>query len=151
MILVEYKKALMRFTPVETFSAGVELYGHEVKSLRNKHGSLDGSKVVVRGGEAYIVGMSIPQYQQTNTQKIYDPARNRRLLLHKKEINRLANEESKKGLTLIPLNVNLSRGLVKIQVAIVRGKGKSDHREDIKKRESSIEMERILKNKKLWG
>ena len=78
MALVEYKKAMLKFSPVETFSAGVELLGGEVKSLRDKLGSLDGARVVVRGGEAFIVGMTIPPYQPANTPKDYDPERPRR-------------------------------------------------------------------------
>ena len=145
MALVEYKKAMLKFSPVETFSAGVELLGGEVKSLRDKLGSLDGARVVVRGGEAFIVGMTIPPYQPANTPKDYDPERPRRLLLEKKEIARLAVEESKKGLTIIPLEVYTAGRLVKARIAIVRGKGKSDRREDIRKRDASRETQRILK------
>ncbi len=147
MTLVEYKKALLKFSTVETFSAGVELFGGEVKSLRDKLGSLDGARVVVRGGEAFIVGMTIPPYQPANTPKDYDPERPRRLLLEKKEIAHLAVEESKKGLTIIPLEVYTAGRLVKARIAIVRGKGKSDRREDLKKRDASRETERVLKNR----
>jgi SsrA-binding protein len=152
MTLVEYKKAFLRFAPVETFSAGLELIGSEVKALRNKLGSLDGSRVVVRGGpgragEAFIVGMTIPPYQVANTPKDYDPERARRLLLTKKEIATLLNEESKKGLTIIPLEVYSTGRLVKARIAIVRGKGKADRREDLKKKDASREMGRVLKNR----
>ena len=145
MILVEYKKALLKFAPIETFSAGVELLGTEVKALRARLGSLDGARVVVRGGEAFIVGMTIPAYQVANTPKTYDPERTRRLLLAKKEINLLAIEEAKKGLTIIPLEVYSTGRLVKARIAIVRGKGKSDRREDLKKRDALRETSRILK------
>jgi SsrA-binding protein len=147
MTLVEYKKAFMRFAPVETFSAGLELMGQEVKALRNRLGSLDGARVVVRGGEAYIVGMTIPPYQPANMSKSYDPERARRLLLQKKEITLLASEEAKKGLTIIPLEVYSTGRLVKARIAIVRGKGKSDRREDLKKRDASRETARVLKNR----
>lgn len=147
MTLVEYKKALLKFAPVETFSAGLELTGSEVKALRSKLGSLDGARVVVRGGEAYIVGMTIPPYQAANTPKDYDPARTRRLLLTRKEIGTLMNEEAKKGLTIIPLEVYTAKKLVKARIAIVRGKGKADRREDLKKRDASRETARVLKNR----
>jgi SsrA-binding protein len=147
MTLVEYKKALLRFAPIETFSAGLELLGGEVKSLRAKLGSLDGSRVVVRDGEAFLVGMTIPPYQPANTPKDYDPERSRRLLLTKKEIALLATEESKKGLTIVPLEVYSSGRLVKARIAIVRGKGKSDRREDLKKRDAARETARVLKNR----
>lgn len=147
MTLVEYKKALLKFAPLESFAAGLELSGTEVKSLRNKQGSLDGARVVVRGGEAFIVGMTIPAYQSANTLKSYDPERARRLLLKKKEIAELYAAESKKGLTIIPLEVYTSGRFVKARIAIVRGKGKSDRREDLKKKTALRETARELKNR----
>ena len=147
MTLVEYKKALLRFAPVESFSAGLELTGPEVKSLRSKLGSLDGARVVVRGGEAFIVGMTIPPYQPANTPKGYDAERARRLLLTKKEIVTLLTEESKKGLTIIPLEVYSAGRFVKARIAIARGKGKADRREDLKKRDAERETGRVLKNR----
>ncbi|MBU6214727.1 SsrA-binding protein SmpB [Patescibacteria group bacterium] len=147
MTLVEYKKALLKFQPIETFSAGLELMGDEVKSLRNKQGSLDGARVVVRGGEAYIVGMTIPPYQTANIAKSYDAERPRRLLLTKKEIATLAQEEAKRGLTIIPLEVYTKNRFVKARIAIVRGKGKADRREDLKKRDADRERARVLKHR----
>lgn len=147
MTLIEYKKAFLKFAPVETFSAGLELVGAEVKSLRNKLGSLDGARVVVRGGEAFIVGMTIPPYQPANTAKSYDSERARRLLLKKKEIALLLDAEAKKGLTIIPLEVYTTGRLVKARIAIVRGKGKADKREDLKKRDAARETGRVLKNR----
>lgn len=146
MILVEYKKALLKYAPVEEFSAGIELLGGEVKALRGKLGSLEGARIVVRGGEAFLVGMTIPSYQAANT-KGYDAERTRRLLLSKGEIAALADAEAKKGLTIVPLEVYTKGDLVKVRVAIVRGKGKSDRREDIKKRDAARERERVLKNR----
>lgn len=147
MILVEYKKATLKYAPLESFSAGLELFGQEVKSLRNKLGSLDGARVVIRGGEAFIVGMTIPPYQVANATKSYDPERARRLLLSKKEIALLASEEAKKGLTIIPLEVYTSGRLVKARIAIVRGKGKVDRREDLKKHDALREASRVLKRR----
>ncbi len=147
MTLVEYKKAFLKFAPVETFSAGLELTGQEVKSLRGKLGSMDGARVVVRGGEAYIVGMTIPAYQPANSPKSYDPEHTRRLLLTKKEIAYLADAESKKGLTIIPLEVYTNKRLIKARIAIVRGKRKEDRREDLKKRDALRETGRVLKNR----
>ena len=147
MTLVEYKKALLKFAPIESFSAGLELIGQEVKALRSKLGSLDGARVVIRGDEAFVVGMTIPPYQPANMPKGYDPERPRRLLLTKKEINTLAIEEAKKGLTIIPLEVYSTGRLVKARIAIVRGKGKADRREDLKKRDAERETGRVLKNR----
>lgn len=145
MTLVEYKKAFLKYAPLETFAAGLELLGTEVKALRARQGSLDGACVVVRGGEAFIVGMTIPPYQVANTARSYDPERPRRLLLAKKEIAALAAAESKKGLTIVPLDVYTRGRFVKAHVAIVRGKGKSDRREDLKKRDALREAARAMK------
>ncbi len=148
MNLIDYKKASLKYAPLEIFEAGIELTGAEVKALRNKMGSLEGARVLVRGGEAFLVGMTIPPYQTANTPKNYDPTRTRRLLLTKREIMLLADAEAKKGLTLIPLSVYNAHGLIKAKVAIVRGKNKADKREDIKKREAKREAERALKRQR---
>ncbi len=144
-ILIENKKAKMRYSIIETFSAGIELLGSEVKSLRTKHGSLDGARVVVRAGEAFVVGMTIPPYQGASL-KDYDDARTRRLLLSKKEIAELADAESKKGLTIVPFEVYNNRH-VKVRIGIVRGKSKVDRREDIKAQDAKREASRVLKRK----
>lgn len=145
-LLIENKKARLRFTVLETYSAGLELTGAEVKALRAKTGSLDGARVIVRGGEAYLLGATIPPYQAGNTPKEYDPERTRRLLLSKGEIAELSDAESKKGLTIVPLEV-YNNTYVKVRIAIVRGKGKADKREDLKKKDAERETSRILKRK----
>jgi SsrA-binding protein len=147
MTLVENKKAHLKYATLEQFVAGLELLGTEVKALRSKLGSLDGSRVVVRGGEAFIVGMTIPPYQAANAGKGYDPERTRRLLLAKREIAELAAAEAKKGLTIIPFEVYTNGRFVKARIHIVRGKGKSDRREDLKKRDAERETGRVLKNR----
>ena len=143
--LVEYKKAGLKFERLEEFEAGIELLGHEVKSLKNKQGSLEGSRVIVRAGEAFLVGASIPPYQATNGNKEYDPERPRRLLLSRGQIADLMGAESHKGLTIVPFEVYNKGKLVKIRIAIVRGKGKADKREDLKKKDAKREAERIMK------
>ena len=143
--LLEYKKARMKYATQETFAAGIELSGQEVKALRNKLGSLDGSRVVGRGGEAFILGMTIPPYQAANSTKGYDAERARRLLLNKQEIAELADAEGKKGLTIVPLEVYTSGRNVKMRVAIVRGKGQADKREDLKRADAMREAARTLK------
>ncbi len=145
-LLIENKKARMRFTVVETYSAGLELSGSEVKALRGKHGSLDGARVIVRGGQAYLVGRTIPPYQASNTPKTYEPDRTRRLLLKKSEIAALSEAESKKGLTVVPLSLYNNK-YVKVQVAIVKGKGKADRREDLKRQDDKRDMDRALRRK----
>lgn len=147
MSLLENKKARLRFEILETYVAGLELTGAEVKSLRGKHGSLEGARVIVRGGEAYLTGMTIPPYQTKNTPETYDPERPRRLLLSKKEIAELADAEDKKGLTTVPLEVYNAGRYLKARVAIVRGKGKADRREDLKRADAKLEMERAMRGK----
>ena len=148
MSLVVNKKAGLRFEILDTYVAGLELSGAEVKSLRGKHGSLEGARVIVRGGEAYLVGMTIPPYQVKNTPESYEPERVRRLLLSKKEIAELADAESKKGLTTVPLEVyNVGRYL-KVKVAIAKGKGKADKREDLKRADAKLDMERAMRAKR---
>ena len=122
MALIEYKKAGLKYERLQEMEAGIELAGGEVKSLRAKQGSLEGARVVVRGGEAYVVGMTIPPYQVGNTSASYDTERPRRLLLKRNEIRILADAESKKGLTIVPIEVYNKKSLLKVRIAIVRGK-----------------------------
>jgi SsrA-binding protein len=146
MSLIEHKKARLNYEILEQYEAGIELLGHEVKSLRQKHGKLEGAHVVVRGGEAYIVGMSVPAYQPANTDKTYDPARTRKLLLTKKELRALGEMESQKGLTVVPLSVyNKGRNL-KVDIVVVRGRKKFDKRAVLKKRDTDRDIRRTLKN-----
>lgn len=147
MILVENKKARLRFEILETFSAGIQLSGAETKSLRQKQGSLDGARVIIRGGEAFLVGVSIPPYQVPNTAPDYDPQRTRKLLLSKKEIADLSDKESRKGLTIVPIEVYNAKRFIKVRIAVVRGKGQADKREDLKKRDAEREMNRVLRNR----
>jgi len=146
MTLLEHPKARFDYEILETFEAGLELTGYEVKTLRKHQGSLLGAYVVVRGGEAFLVGATIPPYQQNNTPKEYDATRPRRLLLSKKELGTLANTESTKGLTLVPVSVYNKGRVLKLSVAIARGKKKFDKRETIKKRETDRDIRRTLKN-----
>lgn len=145
--LLENKKVRLRFESLETFTAGIELFGFEVKSLRAKLGSLEGSRVVVRGGEAFLTGMTIPPYQMANAPKDYDPERARRLLLSRKEIAELLDAESRKGLTVVPFEVYNKGRYLKVRIDIVRGKNKADRREDIKRLEAKKEAERAMRAK----
>ncbi|MEK7099902.1 MAG: SsrA-binding protein SmpB [Patescibacteria group bacterium] len=147
MSLLENKKARLRYEVLETYSAGMELIGSEAKALRSKLGSLDGSRVLIRGGEAFLVGATIPPFQVANTAESYDPERPRRLLLSKKEIAEFLDAEAKKGLTMVPLEVYNSKRYLKIRVAIVRGKGKADKREDLKRHDAELDIRRALRSK----
>lgn len=146
MVLLANKKAFFDYEILEEFEAGISLYGFEVKSLKNKRGSIFGSRVLIRGGEAFIVGLEIPAYQPKNAPKDYDPQRTRRLLLLKKEIKYLIGKSNQAGLTLIPIRVYNLRGFVKVAFALAKGLKKSDKREKIKLREEKRKIERTLKD-----
>ena len=145
MSLIDNKRATFDYQILETLEAGLVLHGFEVKSLRQGLGSLKGARVVARGGEAYLVGATIPPFQIANAPKSYDPERSRTLLLSQKQILHIANAENEKGLTIIPLSVyNKGRNL-KLEIAIAKGKKKADKRESIKKRDTEREIRRTLK------
>ena len=145
MSLIENQRAGFDYVILETLEAGLELLGFEVKSLRAKQGSLKGARVVARGGEAYLVGATIPAWQIANAPKSFDPERTRRLLLSEKEIANIASAEGQQGLTIIPLSVYNRGRVLKLGLAIVRGKKKADKRQSIRAREEKRSAQRTLK------
>jgi SsrA-binding protein len=147
MTLVANKQARRDYEILETYEAGIELYGFEVKSLREKQGSLQGAYVVVRGGEAWLVEAHIPSFQPANTPDEYDPNRTRKLLLHQHEINDIAAKEREGGIAIIPLSMYNKDGRIKIEIAVAKGKAKHDKRQDIKERDMKREAERTIKRK----
>ena len=142
--LADNRKALFDYEIIEKFSAGIELLGHEVKSVRGGKMNLRGSFVVVRGGEAYLMHANIPPYQPKNAPKDYEPARERKLLLSRKELEELEKMEQTKGLTIVPLSVYNKGRFLKLDIAIVRGKKQYDKRQAIKKRDVEREIKRTL-------
>lgn len=140
--LIDYKKARFDYELIEQIEAGLELLGIEAKSLKGKHGSLDGSYVIVRGGEAFIMNMLVPPYQEKNAPAGYEPRRMRRLLMSKAEIRRLADIEGGNGLTIVPISVYTKSNLIKASIGIVRGKKSFDKRESIKRRETDRAVRR---------
>jgi len=147
MSLLENQRAGFDYTILEEIEAGLSLHGFEVKSLRAGHGSLKGARVVARGGEAFLVGATIPAWQAANAPKGYDPERPRKLLLSQKEIAHVASAEGEKGLTIIPLKVYNKARHLKLLIAIARGKKKEDKRESIREREEKRRIDRTLKTK----
>ena len=143
--LLENKKIFFNYEILERFEAGLELLGTEVKSLKSKHGSIAGARVIARGSEAYIIGMEIPPYQPLNAPRGYDPERTRRLLLRKKEIAHLVGKAEERGLTIVPIRVYTSHNLLKVEIALVRGKKKFEKREKIKKRDTERDLLRDIK------
>src|ERR1700683_252075 len=147
MSLIENNRVGFDYIILEEIEAGIELFGFEVKSLRAGHGSLKGARIVARGGEAYLVGATIPAGQVANAPKSYDPERTRRLLLSQKEIAHVASAEGEKGLTIVPLKVYNKGRHLKLLIAIARGKKKEDKRQSIRTREEKRSIARTLKTK----
>ena len=146
-IFAQNKKAYHDYEILDEYEAGIELKGFEVKSVKLGRASLKGARVVLRGGEAFLIGANIPRYQAANTPKDYDPERARRLLLTKKELNKLLGKEQEKGLTLPALSLYNKGRLIKLKFAVARGKKKYDKREQIKKQDQKRDIERSLKYK----
>jgi len=140
------KKAGFDYEILEKFEPGIELVGLEVKSIRAGNARLEGARVIIRGGEAFLIGANIPPYQPSNTPTSYESDRNRKLLLTKKEIARLAQEESKKGFTIVPVSLYAKGNKIKAEIALVRGKKKYDKRETIKKRDVERDIAREFKD-----
>ncbi len=143
----ENRKARFDYEILDKYEAGIELLGAEVKSVRGGRMSLEGAFVIVRGGEVFLINSNIPAYQPLNAPKDYDPLRNRRVLLTKKEIHELADGEKNKSLTIVPISVYNKNRKIKIEIALVKGKKKHDKRETIKKRETDREVRREYKER----
>lgn len=139
------KRATFDYEIIESYEAGIVLYGHEVKSIKSGHMGLIGSFVVIKNNEAHLLNAYIPPYQPKNIPTGYDPYRSRKLLLRKSEIASLVGKTQQKGLTLIPLRVYTKKSLIKLEIGLAKGKRKEDKREIIKKRESKREIERAMR------
>ena len=138
------KKAFHDYFVDEKIEAGIELFGTEVKSIRAGSVNLKDSYVSLRTGEAILIGMHISPYEQGNIFN-RDPLRDRRLLLHKKEIMRLIGKTKEKGYSLIPLSVYFLGSKVKVELGLARGKKAYDKRESIAERDAKRSMERAVK------
>ncbi len=143
--LLTNKNISREYETLDTFQAGLELLGHEVKTLKARHGSINESFVVTEDGQLFLVKAHIPPYQVNNGGG-YDPYRKRRLLLTKKELKEIIKQKETAGLTVVPKVVFLKGRLIKVELALVRGKNKRDKRQDIKRRDDEREMHRTLKN-----
>ncbi|MGB2578921.1 SsrA-binding protein [Elusimicrobium simillimum] len=146
LVAATNRKAYHNYHILDTYEAGLELLGSEVKSIRQKEIGLDGAFVRVEGGQAYVYNMHINPYKY-NTVTEVEPLRPRRLLLNKKEINKLQGHAEIKGHTIIPLEVYFKNGWAKIKVGLGKGKQLFDKRETIKKRDLNREMEQSFKNR----
>lgn len=143
-IISQNKKARHDYFIIETIEAGIELFGTEVKSVRLGKVNLTEAYASVSNGEVYIKHMNISPYEQGNIFN-RDPLRDRRLLLHKKQILKLIGETKQTGFSLIPISVYLKGSLVKVSLALCKGKKLYDKRDDIAKRDSARKMDRAFK------
>jgi SsrA-binding protein len=134
MALITNRKAAFDYELIDRYDAGIVLLGGEVKSVKGGHGSLEGARVLIRGGEAYLVGATIPPYQPNNKGGSHDATRTRKLLLKKGEIERLAATSSTKGLTIVPISVYNKNRKLKLEFAVARKKKKYDKRDILKER-----------------
>ena len=145
-VVAQNKKARHDYFVLETYEAGIELFGTEVKSIRKGKINLKDSWCSIDAGEIFVNGMHISHYEQGNIFN-RDPMRVRRLLMHKKEINRLLGVTKQQGLTLIPLSVYFLKGRAKLEIGLCKGKKNYDKRETLAKRDAQRDMERAAKNR----
>lgn len=139
------RRAHYDYEILQTYEAGIELRGLEVKAVKTGHINLAGSYAVIRGNEPFLLNAMIPAHQPKNAPPDYDPQRTRRLLLHKAQIKELVGASAQKGLTIVPLKVYTKNNLVKVSLGLGRHKKKGDKREVIKRRETDREIDRTLK------
>ncbi|MEO8216435.1 MAG: SsrA-binding protein SmpB [Acidobacteriota bacterium] len=143
-LIATNRKAFHEYFIISKHEAGMELTGTEVKSLRDGQANLKDSYVVFRSGEAFLFGAHISPYSHGNLEN-HDPERTRRLLLHRREIEKLAESVAEKGLSVVPLRLYFSRGRVKAEIAVVKGKKLYDKRETEKRKEADREAASAMK------
>ena len=146
-IVATNRKASHNYFLQDKYEAGIVLQGSEIKSLRAGQVSIKEAYVRTDGNEAWLVNSHIAPYDPASLQN-HPPKRERKLLLHKREITRLWNEVSQKGVTIVPLRVYLRDGRAKIEIAVAKGKQKRDKRQEISKRDVQREIQKALKKRK---
>ena len=146
-LITDNRRARHDYHLLERVEAGIQLTGTEVKSLREGGAQLGQAYAEIRGGEAWLVGASIAEYAQGNLQN-HRPERDRKLLLHRREIDSLYGKVREKGLTLVPTRLYSKDGRVKIELAVARGKERIDKRRDLAERDARRQIERELKSRR---
>ncbi|MHA8138226.1 SsrA-binding protein SmpB [Lactobacillaceae bacterium Scapto_B20] len=144
-LMAQNRKARHDYSILSTVEAGMALRGTEIKSIRDRRVNLKDGFVRIRNNEAYLENVHISEYAEGN-QFNHDPLRNRKLLLHKKEINRLADETRTKGITIVPLKMYIKHGFAKVLIGVAKGKHEYDKRETLKKRDQNRQIDRVLKH-----
>jgi SsrA-binding protein len=146
-VVATNRRARFDYELLETLEAGIALTGSEVKSLRTGHASLSEAFARVESGEVWLENMHIPPYEQ-GQKRGYEPRRRRKLLLHRREIDRLTGVTAEKGLTLVPIQLYFVRGLAKVQIGVGRGKQRFEKRQAVIEREAKREMERATSHRR---
>ncbi len=144
-LIVDNRRARHEYTLGDRYEAGLVLNGTEVKSLRGGHAQLRQAYAEVRDGEAWLVGLHVPEYSEGNRAN-HDPDRPRKLLLHRREIDRLHAGVREKGFTVVPTRLYFKDGRVKVELALARGKELRDKRRDIAARDAQRQIDRELKS-----
>ncbi|MCA9184132.1 MAG: SsrA-binding protein SmpB [Pirellulaceae bacterium] len=145
--IAENRKARHKFQVLDTLECGIALVGSEVKSLRNGKLSLEEAYGRIRDGEVWLVGSDIAEYTEANRMN-HNPKRPRKLLLHRREIERFAGKAHEKGLTLVPLKMYFKDGRAKVLLGLCKGRKLHDKREALKKADSQREMARAMRNRR---
>ena len=144
-IVAQNKKARHDYFILETYEAGIELKGTEIKSIRRGSCNLKDSFIRIKDGEAYIENMYVAPYKEGNIFNV-DPRRIRKLLLHKKEIRKLQKEIMQEGLTIVPLKVYFNTSKAKLEIALAKGKKNYDKRQSLKEKDMKRDIDKALKN-----
>lgn len=144
--ITQNKKARFEYEIIETFEAGIVLHGTEVKSVRRKNVSINEAYGYIKDGEPYVLGMNISPYEMGNRFN-HEPLRERKILLHKKEIRFLIGKLKEQGYTLVPLKLYFKNGKAKLLLGLGKGKTLFDKRHSIQKRESDRELQRAMRNR----
>jgi SsrA-binding protein len=146
-IVVDNRKARFEYEILETYEAGLELTGTEVKSIRAGKVNLQDSFTLIREGEAWLLNMHVSPHSTASRVFNHDPTRRRKLLLHRREISRITGMIEKKGLTVIPLRLVLTKGWIKAHLAVARGKKLHDKRDALKEKSINRDIQRDLKDR----
>ncbi|MFO8040151.1 MAG: SsrA-binding protein SmpB [Sodalinema sp.] len=145
-VIADNRQARYRYSILETYEAGLELQGTEVKSIRQGRVNLRDGYALIRGNEAWLHNVHISPYNIASQYFNHDPLRNRKLLLHRNEIRKLIGKVEQQGLTLVPLKLYLKNGWVKVSIGLAKGKKLHDKRESLKRKQQDREIARVMKS-----
>lgn len=146
-ILATNKKANFDYKLIESFEAGLVLFGYEVKAVKDGHISLKGAYISFRQSELYLIGAHISKYRHAGNLPDYNPIRERKILLRNKEIKHLLGKKEENGLTLVPVKIYTKHSLIKMELALAEGKKKFDKRADLKKKDLDRQISTLMKQR----